>query len=136
MEFGLFGCMVYPPDRHNCLREARCLRFSSGYAIRNGIWPEPVCDQVRSNLSATGRKPGLRPGQRNGICQIELRYPARRLVCNPARELDSVMEFGLYAPFHQRVRVRVGFSKSRNEACAESHVKPVAIGLPYTRELF
>jgi len=45
-----------------------------GLLWRNGIWPEPICDQVRvistcrdsSNLSATSRKPRLQPGLRPG----------------------------------------------------------------------
>jgi len=67
----------YPASDQLASRSAASSRAgrSARQRRRNGVWPEPVCNQVRaistcwdsSNLSATGRKPGLRPGHRNWI---------------------------------------------------------------------
>jgi len=51
------------------------------------------------------------------VGQVPLRYPAREPACESARELDSVMEFGL---FHCRIcTTKVGSIAERFRPCVQ-----------------
>jgi len=79
MEFGVSGAIQLA---NRSLAGRRPLRS----------WSATRFELSRSNLSAIGRKPGLRPAR-------ELVYrPAREPAGESASELDSVMEFGLDHP--------------------------------------
>ena len=69
------ACTITSTSRHS--KNARCcfLKAKFHYAIQlanqlaSWFASEPICDQVRANLSATGQKPGLRAA-RNMVADL------------------------------------------------------------------